>query len=248
VLLNIFWGDADTGYYNAAYNLVFSAVMLSNVLNTALYPSLARQSVNAAHSLPQIYERAFRYLMMLALPIAAGVFALADLLIPFLFKSSYQPSVGVLQILIVVVPFMFASEFLGYVVIIAGKESRVARSVLISTGFNVSFNLVIVPIFGLTGAAIMTVVTEAILVMQYLWILRPLLRALNWGQMLGRPLLAALLMGALVISLHSLPLILNIIIGGLTYGGLLIAFGVIGREEFHFVRNLRQREEAAVSN
>jgi O-antigen/teichoic acid export membrane protein len=247
VLLNIFWGDADTGYYNAAYNLIFSATMLSNVLNTALYPSLARQSVNASHSLPKIYERAFRYLMVLALPIAVGVFALADLLVPFLFKSTYQPSVAILQILILVVPFMFASEFLGYVVVIAGKERQVARSVLISTGFNVSFNLVIVPTFGLTGAAIMTVATEMILVTQYLWILSPMLKTLNWGQMLWRPLLAALLMGGLVFSLHSLPLILNIIIGGLVYLSLLLVSRVVGRDEVSFIRSLRKREEVSVA-
>ncbi|MES4792646.1 MAG: flippase, partial [Chloroflexota bacterium] len=40
VLLNIFRGDTETGYYNAVYNLVFSAAILSNALNTALYPSL----------------------------------------------------------------------------------------------------------------------------------------------------------------------------------------------------------------
>lgn len=247
VLLSVFRGDAETGYYNAAYNLIFSAVMISNVLNTALYPSLARQSVSAAHSLPQIYERAFRYLMVLALPIAFGTWALADLLVPFLFKETYSPAAGALKILIWVVPFMYASEFLGYVVIIAGKESRVVRSVLISTGFNVAFNTVMVPVLGLTGAAIMTVVTEAVLVGQYAWILRKMLYPLNWNQILVRPLLAALLLGALLVGLHSLPLIVNIIVGGLAYGGLLWILGVIGRDEIRFIRNLRKAEEMPVS-
>jgi hypothetical protein len=47
VLLNIFRSDAETGYYNAAYNLVFSSVLFSNAFNTALYPSLARQATSA---------------------------------------------------------------------------------------------------------------------------------------------------------------------------------------------------------
>ena len=37
--------DQEVGYYNAAYNLVFSAVIFSNVINTSLYPSLARHAV-----------------------------------------------------------------------------------------------------------------------------------------------------------------------------------------------------------
>src|SRR5258708_1182914 len=84
VLLNIFRGDAETGYYNAAYNLVFSAVVLSNVLNSALYPSLTRQSAADPAALPRIYERALGYLMLIALPIAFGTWAVADRLVPFL--------------------------------------------------------------------------------------------------------------------------------------------------------------------
>ena len=72
VLLNIFRSDAETGFYNAAYNLVFSTVLFSNVLNTALYPSLSRQSVNDPANLNRSYERSLRYLLMFALPVAVG--------------------------------------------------------------------------------------------------------------------------------------------------------------------------------
>jgi O-antigen/teichoic acid export membrane protein len=166
VLLNIFRSDVETGYYNAAYNLVFSTVMLSNVINTSLYPSLTRQAASAPHTLPAIYERALRYLLALALPIAVGAATLADQIVPFLFKAAYLPAVPALQIVIWVVPLMFASEFLGYVVLIAGDERRAARAVVVRTGFNVVLNLLVVPRYGFLGAAAMTVLTEAVLVGQ----------------------------------------------------------------------------------
>lgn len=239
VLLNIFRNDAETGYYNAVYNLIFSAVIVSNVLNTALYPSLARQSTSAPHQLPQIYERALRYLLILALPIAVGTWALADQLVPFLFTADYLPAVPALQILIWVVPFMFASEFLGYVVIIAGQESKVARSVLISTGFNVGLNLLLVPVYGFMGAAVMTVLTEAILVGQYLWLMRPLVRQFNGGLLFVRPLVAALVMGGVsILLLAQVPLLVNIIISGLVYVLGLLLLGVVGRDELRFVRSM----------
>ena len=52
ILLNVFQGDQQTGYYSAAYTLIFAVIMLSNVLNTALYPSLARQAVTDPGTLP----------------------------------------------------------------------------------------------------------------------------------------------------------------------------------------------------
>jgi O-antigen/teichoic acid export membrane protein len=246
VLLNIFRSNVETGYYNAAYNLVFSTVMLSNVINTALYPSLTRQAASAPQSLSAIYDRALRYLMVLSLPIAVGVWALADQIVPFLFKAAYLPAVPALRIVIWVVPLMFASEFLGYVVLIAGNERRAACAVIVSTGFNVLLNLLIVPRFGFIGAAVMTVLTEAVLVTQYLWLLRAPMRRLDWGQILLRPLLAALVMCGLVLMLRELPLLLNIAVGALIYTGLLVLLGVVGKDELRFVRSLRRRAEGSV--
>jgi O-antigen/teichoic acid export membrane protein len=245
VLLNIFRTDAETGYYNAAYNLVFSAAVFSNIFNTSLYPSLARQAVSDPGQLPKIYQRSLGYLILLALPIAVGVWALADQLVLLLFKAAYQPATPALQIVIWVLPWMFASEFLGYIVLISGQEKYVARSVLISTGFNVVLNLFMVPVFGFIGAAVMTVLTEVVLVGQYVLILRSLIKEFNWSKILLRPIVAAAIMGAVVIALRPLPLVLNVAVGALVYGGLLLALGVLGKDEMSFLRSLRRPAEVA---
>ena len=56
-----------------------------------------------------------------------------------------------MQIMIWVVPLMFASEFLGYIVVIAGHESRVARSIGVSTTLNVVLNILLIPRFWHSG-------------------------------------------------------------------------------------------------
>ncbi len=244
LLLNIYRGDAETGFYNAAYNLVFSAVLISNVLNTALYPSLSRQSVNDPSNLHKSYQRAMRYLMVASLPIAIGIWALAGKIVPFIFTEGYTPAIPALQIVIWVVPLMFASEFLGYVVLISGMESRAARAVLISTGVNIIINLILVPRYGLLAAAVMTVATEAVLVAQYCWVLRSTLREMNWSESFFRPLAAAILMGITAILLDSrVPLLLNITISAGLFFGLLFLFKVVGKDEWRFVRNLTIRSE-----
>lgn len=248
VLLNIFRGDTETGYYNAAYGLVFSMVMLSNVVNSALYPSLTRHAANAPETMPQVYEQALRYLLMIALPIAVGASLLSREITLFLFDAEYLPTAPILALVIWAVPLMFLSEFLGYVVVISGDERRVARSVLISTGINVALNLLLIPIYGLVAAAIMTLVTDVVLVSQYLWLQRGLMRRVNWGRVLVRPLLAALLMGGLILVLRSLPLPLNVAIGGLAYAILLVALGALGRAELTFVRSLINRRATTVSD
>ena len=232
VLLNIFRGDAETGFYSAAYNLVFSMVLFSNVLNTALYPSLSRQSVNDPERLNRSFERSLRYLMIFALPVAVGIWAIADQIIPFLFTQSFEPAIPALRIVIWVVPLMFASEFFGYIVLISGKEKKAARAVLVSTGFNVLINLILVPRFGIFAAAVMTVATEAVLVSQYLWAIRSVVSTFDLRQSFIYPLVSAILMGGAALLLHGLvPLWVNILVSAAVYFLLLLLFRVIGKDE-----------------
>ena len=247
VLLNIYRGDAETGFYNAAYNLVFSMVLFSNVLNTALYPSLSRQSVSDPGNLNRSFERSLRYLMIFAIPSAVGIWVLADQIIPFLFTQSFGPAIPALRIVIWVVPLMFASEFFGYIVVISGKEKIAARSVLVSTGLNVLINFFLVPRYGILAAAAMTVATEAVLVGQYVWVIRKVIGTFNLWYSLLYPLLSALLMGGLVYALHGgFPLVVNVGIGALVYVVLLVLFRVIGKDEIAILRSLRVRAEKAV--
>ena len=238
--MNIYRGDAETGFYNAAYNLVFSVALFSNVLNTALYPSLSRQSVSDPGNLNRSFERSLRYLMIFAIPSAVGIWVLADQIIPFLFTQSFGPAIPALRIVIWVVPLMFASEFFGYIVVISGKEKIAARSVLVSTGLNVLINFFLVPRYGILAAAAMTLATEAVLVGQYVWVIRKVIGTFDLWHSLLYPLLSALLMGGLVYMLPGVfPLVVNVGIGALVYVVLLVLFRVIGKDEITLLRSLK---------
>jgi O-antigen/teichoic acid export membrane protein len=244
ILLNIVRGDVENGYYAAAYNLVFSCVLISNVVNTALYPSLSRQSVADPESLKRIYEKVFRYLLLISLPISVGIWAVSKELINLLYSTDYQQSIPILKIIIWVVPFMFISEFLGYIVTIDNKERLVARSVLISTILNVIANLIFIPRFGYFAAAFMTVITEIILVFQYIWILRKKLSEINWKRGILRPLFAALLMGAVLIIVSPWFSLLGMIAtGGFTYILFAFLFGAVQEEDFFLIKTWRSERK-----
>jgi O-antigen/teichoic acid export membrane protein len=244
VLLNIYHSDAETGYYNAAYNLIFSMVAISNVINTSLYPSLTRQAAHDPQTLPAIYERVLRYLLLLSLPLAVGTTVLVAPLVQLLFGVDYAAAVPVLQIIVWVVPLMFLAEFLGYIVVVANHEGQVARAVVVSTCVSVILNLALVPRYGLLAAAITTVLTEMILVGQYLWMLRDTLREARLSMLLLRVGIAAAVMGVLVAHLAWLPLGLSVLAGVLSYGLLILGLQVIGPDEWRFLRALRRSTPA----
>lgn len=245
VLLNIFHGDRATGTYNAAYTLVFAVVMISNVINTSLYPSLARQAQSSPQSLPAIYERVLRYLLLISLPVAVGGALLAEPIITFLYGTDYANAGIVLSILIWVTPLMFLTEFLGYIIVINGEEKRVAGAIAWSTLVNVSLNALLVPRFGVLAASIMTVLTEVVLLSQYCWLLRARLRLIPWNSVLFRPIVASALMAVVVIALSGLHVLVLVAAGALVYGAALLLLGVFGRDEIRMLRALRRPLEHA---
>jgi O-antigen/teichoic acid export membrane protein len=240
VLLNITRSDLETGYYNAAYNLVFSVVMISNVINTALYPSLVARTAESPQNLTSIYQRVWRYLLIISLPIAVGGWILSPEIINFLYGAEYAASAYALSIVIWVIPLMFSSEFLGYVVVIRNQEKRVARAVIISTVVNVLLNLILVPRYGFIAAAYMTVATEAVLVLQHLYSLKDMVRQTNFIWVFVRPFISVLLMGIVVYVIKDyFQLFFTIALGIVTYGLSALLFKVIGMEELKLIRNLQ---------
>jgi O-antigen/teichoic acid export membrane protein len=190
--------------------------------------------------MPAICERVLGCLLIISLPFAIGVWLLSDQIVELLYGNEYVGAAAPLSVLIWVIPMMFITEFLGYIIVIDGSERRVAMAITVSSFVNISLNLLLVPRFGVMAAAFMTVITEAVLLSQYLWHLRHLLAKVNWTQVLLRPLFAATVMGFIVYFLDDLSLLIRIAIGAASYAVVLLLTGAVGRSELNFLRTLRQ--------
>lgn len=237
ILLSLWWPAGVVGWYNAAYNLIFSIAMISNAVNVALYPSMA--SLTDPEALAAVIRRSVGYLWMLSIPFAVGGWMLGDRLIPALYGPSFLPSVPAFRILIGVVPFMFLSEYLGYVILVRNQEWLVARSLILSTTFNIAANLMLIPRYGLMAAAWITLLTEILLVGQYGLLLR-LWRGIPMG-LLGKPALAAGIMGLTLWAARGLPLPTLLILGAFAYGLALWSLRALGSAEWDLLRGIFRR-------
>lgn len=245
VLLQYFQGDAVTGWYNAAYNLIFTLTTISHAVNLSLYPSMVRQHATDPDKMAQIYNRALKYLFILSLPIAAGTTVVGDKIVFFLYSEKFSAAILPLRILIWVLPLMFLSELMGNIVVIHNQENRVARSIGVSTGVNLILNLIFIPRFGLKAASVITVLTEAILVAQYLWMLRQELASIDRISAFFKPAIAATFMGIVVWAFREWDLGIVVAIAAVTYLAGIGLLGVVDAKEVNFLRHLLHRREAA---
>jgi O-antigen/teichoic acid export membrane protein len=111
-------GDAVVGWYNAAYRLVMGLQFIPLALVGAIYPILSRyHSISAKDNLMIVYEKAFKLLSMLAIPLGIGTSLLADRIIIFLYGNNFSNSIIALQILIWVVSLFFIYSIVAYVLV-----------------------------------------------------------------------------------------------------------------------------------
>lgn len=245
VLLQYFQGDAVTGWYNVAYNLIFMLMTISHSVNISLYPSMVRQYVTNPDRMVQIYNRALKYMFVLYLPIAAGTTVLGDKIVLFLYSEEFNAAILPLRILIWVLPLMFLSELLGNIVVVHNQEHKAAKSIGVSTAVNLILNLILIPRFGLKAASVITVLTEAILVAQYLWMLRQELASINRVSTFLKPALAATFMGMAAWAFRGWNLLIVVTTATAIYLTGLALLGVMG-EEVRFLRTLLSRRETVV--
>lgn len=227
VLLSLWRSPAEVGWYNVAYNLIFTLLMLSTSFNNALVPSLSRHARVDPDSVTRFYLRALRLLWTCGLPIAVGGTLLGDRLIVLLYGAAYAPAGLALRILIWVLPVLMLTSLCGAITTILHLEHAAARVNLINAGFNITLNLWAIPRYGLLGAALMTLATELLGLLQYTLLLRNRFPLRMIMRSLRAPLLAAALLALTLLTLESLALPLLIAVGGLVYGGGLLLSGGI---------------------
>lgn len=162
VMLSMMRGDAEVGWYNAAYRLVLVLLIFPSAFISAIYPYTSRIYESAKDVLKKTYEKTFRLLSMIALPVGVGTTLLAERIILLFFGSDYAESVIALQILvwssvIIYMSYSFANLFnsLNRQIIV----TRIAGAALLT---NILLNLLLIPRYGMAGAAATTVFTEFI--------------------------------------------------------------------------------------
>ena len=84
----------------------------------------------------------------------------APWMIEMLGGEEFGPSVGILRILIVAMVFAYFNHLIGFTLISKGRQKEMLKLGLVVMLFNISANLVFIPIFGVYGAAGVTGLTE----------------------------------------------------------------------------------------
>ena len=184
--------------YQAAYSFLNFVLLITPAVTLALFPRMARHAATDRPRLASEYAFALKVLLIVSVPIVALTVWFAPLLIAVLTggKPEYLPESAVaLQILIFFLPFSFVNGITQYVLIALDLQRLITRAFAATVVVNLAANLLLVPRFGINGAAVATVLSELVLLGPFLvWTAREIGRVPLVSLAL-KPLLAGAVVG-----------------------------------------------------
>ncbi len=161
-MLGLMRGDGETGWYNAAYRLYEGFSHIPSVISFALTPRLARYFVTDRHLHRRLAWGGLAGAAAAAAATSAAAVTLAPQLVTVCFGSSYLPSAPALRILAVGFVVAFPLAVLHAVAMSVNAERSLLVTASVGCAANVLLNLVLIPRFGMHGAAAATVAGELI--------------------------------------------------------------------------------------
>ena len=151
-----------TGHYAAAYRVYEGLANVGQVLQTVLIPRLSRHYAADRAAYGRLARRGLLAGGLLAPATAAAGFLLGERAIVLLYTEAYASAGPVLQLLSIGFLVVLPLCALHAVALSAGAGAWLLRTAVAGCVANVALNLVLIPRFGMHGAAAATVAGEAL--------------------------------------------------------------------------------------
>lgn len=164
VMIEHFHDDECVGYYSNAVKIIRILYTLVIAVVATFYPQISKflKDENYIES-NRLLSVGIKIIIMIALPMALGLFIMAPDLVTLLLGEGFTESILTLRIMsILIIVFSFA-YYLGHIILIStGNEKKILFATLLGAGSNFILNLMLIPQLRHNGAAVASVIAEVI--------------------------------------------------------------------------------------
>jgi O-antigen/teichoic acid export membrane protein len=164
LMLDWLKGVETIAMYNAAFRFVDYAFMLSSLFMVSLYPLMSGRYPDNLPGLNRIYQKSFNYLAIIGGFISFVLMMAAPLLVKVIFGKEYMPAAAALRIFGFIPLLLFLNNACGHMLLVLGMQGKPLLTMRSFGVFvNLGLNLLLIPCYSFCGAAIATVITESVL-------------------------------------------------------------------------------------
>ena len=259
-LLQPLQGDEVVGWYSTAYKWVDALLIIPAYFTLAIFPLMSRLATREAATtdgtttdqslvsnlqppsppLARPYTLALRALLIIALPVAAATTFMSPQLIRLLGGPAYLPHGAIaLSIMIWFLPFSFVNGVTQYVLVAVDEAKWITRSFAVAFAFNIVFNLIFIPRYSYPAAAVITILSEIVLMVPFMWAVRRRVGPVNPLALAWRPALASAALAVVFALLWGRgPWLLVLLLAAGVYLGILVAVGGLTAQDRALAKRL----------
>lgn len=162
-MLGFYTSDSYVGVYSFAskiYNMLKS--LINSTINAAV-PRISYVLQNEKSNYKDYMNEIFRGVNFFIFPIVTGLFMMSDSIIYVAGGKQYLSGSTALKILSFATIFgIYGSLFSNCVLIVARQEEKCLKSTTVSAISNIGLNFLLIPLLGMNGAAITTIIAEVV--------------------------------------------------------------------------------------
>ncbi|HVM95492.1 MAG TPA: flippase [Candidatus Acidoferrales bacterium] len=165
VLLFQMTDAAAVGWYTAGYRLLDALFVLpAIVINTIMYPTLARLAERDPEATRVAIEKCCNVLLVCGFPLATALLVGAPTIVRLVYgRAEFAHTIPVLRALAPGLVLLYVNSVLMAAITSAKREAQAGVMAGMALLFNVGLNLVLIPAYRQVGAAVVTSLTELLL-------------------------------------------------------------------------------------
>lgn len=203
VILSLMKDMGDVGLYSSASKLWELCLMLPLTFYIVNLPVAAQGYQKARSTVQQQIESYARNLFVPVFLLFGCVFFFADSVLLFIYGPSFTSALWLLRIFMLAFLIQSADIVLGMMCQAAGYHKAAMNIAIFRAGVNIVLNIVLIPILGLLGAALSTLVAIFLSFIIFQIFVKRTLHQFRWSIVAARPAVICILMMLLLLPLRN---------------------------------------------
>lgn len=168
ILIKYLIGPKEAGIYNIAVAVMTAVYLLPGaVYQKFLIPKIQRWANHDRERFYQVYRQGNKAMLVLGTGAMLMIWLFSSWAVPLLFGKQYSGSVILLNILALSAPLVFIATGVGATLVTGEHVRKRVKYQGVIAILNVFLNLVLIPAFGVLGAALSNVISNLFLLLAY---------------------------------------------------------------------------------
>lgn len=200
------FGDASLGYYSFGFNMATLPVLgITHIITGVFHPVFAKVRDNQAR-IKQAYLKPLEWSLLFILPMSAGIFLLADIIVPVVFGERWLAIIPLLRVFAIYSILRTVCTIISHLLEGIGKP-KIASMLLGIELFVLAVLLsFFVNIFGLIGVAYAVIIARGISMLLHLFQMHNSLSVtfIDYKHILFKKIIATAIMSSIVFIFYTL--------------------------------------------